>query len=199
MKKVLLTICCFLAGLGAMQAQNIQFEAVAGINISDMTHLDSKTGIHLGVRATEMLTTESNSAYVNAALLLSLKGSQLDYGNLIEVEFNAYYFEVPIHVGYKYTINDKVALFGEFGPYVAIGAFGRSKVADSSTSIKCDTFGEVGGVKRLDAGMGFRVGVEIEKRVPISIGYDFGLLDISDGDGETIKNTNFCISVGYKF
>lgn len=31
-----------------------------------------------------------------------------------------------IEVGYKHTVNDKFALFGEFGPYFACGLFGKT-------------------------------------------------------------------------
>ncbi len=200
MKKLLLLICGIVAGLGTIVAQSVQYEAIAGINVASMSHMDSKVGVHVGIKGTKMLSQETTGAYVNAALLLTQKGAQIDYGNLLEAQFTAFYFEVPIHVGFKYTVNEKVALFGDFGPYVAFGAFGKSKLAVSSATIKCDTFGDTAGVKRFDAGLGFKVGVELEKRIPVSIGYDFGLLNIDDeSEEESVKNTNFTVSIGYKF
>lgn len=74
---------------------------------------------------------------------------------------NAYYLEVPVHFGYKHTVSDKFALFGEFGPYFACGLFGKtsSNALDYddnfdfvSESEKPDTFDEF---KRFDFGLGF--------------------------------------------
>lgn len=74
---------------------------------------------------------------------------------------NAYYLEVPVHFGYKHTVSDKFALFGEFGPYFACGLFGKtsSNALDYddnfdfvSESEKHDTFDEF---KRFDFGLGF--------------------------------------------
>ena len=72
---------------------------------------------------------------------------------------NAYYLEVPVHFGYKHTVSDKFALFGEFGPYFACGLFGKtsSNALDYddnfdfvSESEKPDTFDEF---KRFDFGL----------------------------------------------
>ncbi len=60
------------------------------------------------------------------AALLSLKGTQIN-GNDASLKFNPYYLEIPIHMGYKYAINDNFAIFGNFGPYFAVGLFGKMK------------------------------------------------------------------------
>ncbi len=59
-----------------------------------------------------------------------------------------------------------------------------------------DVFGD-DGYKRFDFGLGLRAGLEFNQKVPVSIGYDFGLLDINDG--VSAKNRNLTLSVGYKF
>ena len=57
-------------------------------------------------------------------------------------------------------------------------------------------FGD-GGFKRFDFGLGLRAGLEFNQKVPVSIGYDFGVLDVADD--VSAKTRNLTISVGYKF
>lgn len=180
-------------------AQKLSGEAVAGLNIADISKYDSRIGFHAGVRGTYDFSNEYNGAYANTGALISLKGGQLDYGDMLNVNVDAYYLEIPIHVGYKHEFNDKFALFGEFGPYFGIGLFGKLKLESEGESMSVDTFSEKGGVKRFDMGLGFRLGAEIDKLIPISIGYDFGLTNINNDDNGNFKNSNLTVSVGYKF
>lgn len=210
-------------GLGSVNAQdNLKWGVVAGMNVSKMSTagLDNKIGYHVGVRAELGLPQVANGLYLDAAALISAKGAKTDAGDLGGINVNATYLEIPIHVGYKYAVNDNFNVFGSFGPYVGIGLFGKTKVDeldyDSShelvnTSYKYNTFGD--GYKRFDMGLGLNVGVEIQQKYRISLGYDFGLLKAFDaasennGDDEEMeinlasgaKNRNLTISVAYMF
>ena len=64
---------------------------------------------------------------------------------------------------------------------------------------KVDTFSDEGGVNRFDFGLGFRLGVELSNRVPISVGYDFGLVNVAKEVDEAVRNSNLTLSIGYKF
>lgn len=200
MKKLFSLLIFAIIGINAASAQKLSGEIVAGLNIADVSELDSRIGFHVGIKGTYNFSNEFNGAYANAGALISLKGGQLDYGTLLKANLDAYYLEIPVHIGYKYAFNEKFALFGEFGPYVGIGLFGKSKLESEGESISVDTFSDTGGVKRFDMGLGFRVGAEINKLIPISIGYDFGLANINEDEtGSSIKNSNLTISIGYKF
>ncbi len=39
-----------------------------------------------------------------------------------------YYLEMPIHIGYKYAVNDRVKLLAGIDPYVARRAFRKEQV-----------------------------------------------------------------------
>lgn len=201
MKKFFSLLFITIASISSAFAQNLSCEAVAGLNISDVTKFDSKVGFHAGVRGTYNFTENYVGAYVNAGALIALKGCQKDYGELLETKINAYYLEIPIHAGYKHALNENIAIFGEFGPYFGIGLFGKSKIKSEGESISVDTFSDEMGIKRFDMGLGFRLGVEFKNRIPVSIGYDFGLTNISDDseDEGSFKNSNLSISIGYKF
>ena len=52
--------------------------------------------------------------------------------------------------------------------------------------------------KPFDAGLGLGVGAEFE-RFLVDIGWDMGLVNISNNTDGNIKNQNAYLSVGYKF
>ena len=224
MKKILLFIAVMAMGLGSINAQdNLKWGVVAGMNVSKLSTagLGNKIGYHVGARAELGLSQVANGLYLDAAALISAKGAKTDAGDLGGINVNATYLEIPIHVGYKYAVSDNFNVFGSFGPYVGIGLFGKTKVDeldyDSShelvnTSYKYNTFGD--GYKRFDMGLGFNVGVEIQQKYRISLGYDFGFLKTNDSNFEEgdedfeemeidlasgAKNRNLTISVAYMF
>lgn len=187
MKKIYSILIVALATMMGFSAQAgaPQWEIVAGMNVAnlDASGCSSRIGFHAGVRSTFGIPNANQGFYVNAAALLSLKGCK---GGGITL--NPYYLDIPVHAGYKYAISESVALFGEFGPYFGIGLFGKTDGEDM--------FGE-DGFKRFDFGLGLRAGLEFNKKVPVSIGYDFGVLDVADD--VSAKTRNLTISVGYKF
>lgn len=218
MKKVLFILAVCVCG--CVSAQNLQWEGVGGLNVSNLGGLGSKVGFHVGVKTEMALPSLSDGAYANVGALFSSKGSSQDYGDLGGSNISANYLDIPIHLGYKYVLNDKFSIYGEAGPYFAIGLFGNTKTVEAEmsenyelqqTSRKSDTFGE-DGIKRFDLGLGLKVGVEFKKKYTLSIGYDWGLLDLykkaglndENGSGDIdmtpkMKNKNLAISLGYKF
>ena len=233
MKKVLLIACMALFSVCSVSAQSetfkdLQWEAVVGMNNSDIGSLGNKIGFHLGAKAEVALPSVANGVYANAGAFISLKGCKQDYGDLGKSTTNAYYLEIPIHIGYKHYVNENLSIYGEVGPYIAYGIGGKLETSDtyiegdydydsgynttiSQSKSKIDTFGD-GGLKRFDIGAGLRVGVELKNKYTFSLGYDWGFVDIYkdsdldlDNDEYTIdltpsaKNANLTISLGYKF
>ena len=211
MRKLIIVAIIFMVGVSAAMAQNLKWEAVAGMNFAkiNVPGYSSRIGFNVGLRGELELPSLYNGAYVNTAALLSLKGASLDWGELGNGKKNAYFLEIPLHLGYKHEINNDISLFGEFGPYFAIGLFGKtntgSDIEDEMESH--NTFDEF---KRFDLGIGVRIGAEIKQKYSVSLGYDHGLLNCwkSEFWGEdeddidlvsSVKNQNLYISLGYKF
>ena len=179
-------------------AQRFSFEANAGLGVASMSNIDSRMGFHIGIIGNYQFP-KSAGPYINGGLLFKLKGAQSTIKGS-RYSFGQYCFEIPVHVGYKYEFNNNVALFGEFGPYIGIGLFGGCKIKDSgSTIVDVDTYGDIGGIKRFDFGFGFKLGVELNKRIPISVGYDFGVLNVNRDEGMAVRNNYLGFSVGYRF
>lgn len=219
MKKFLTIFFATIFGVSTLSAQNFSVEAVAGMNVSNWGGLGSKVGFHAGARAELALPSLADGIYTNTALLFSSKGCKQDYGDLGKATTDAYYLELPIHIGYKFSVTDNFAVFGEAGPYVGYGLFGKSK-ADygddgySSSYDEDETSETFDMADRFDVGVGLRVGVEFKRKYSISLGYDWGLINSynsNDSDDyndngyyeidltPSMKHANLTISLGYKF
>lgn len=217
MKKILLFFALVAVGVVSINAQdNLRWGVMAGMNVSKYTFtgFDNRIGFHAGVKAELGLSQEESGAYMDFAALLTLKGAKIDGGAIASFKFNPYYLEVPVHIGYKYAVNDDFALFGSVGPYIAVGLFGKAKfnmgsaIGDLSgmegievegmegKSLSEDIFGD-DGFKRFDLGLGLKAGVEFSRKYQVAISYDFGLVDVQKDLG--MKNRNLMLSLGYMF
>lgn len=217
MKKVLLFFALVAISVVSINAQdNLKWGVMAGMNVSKytITGFDSRIGFHAGVKAELGLSQEASGAYMDFAALLTLKGAKIDGGSIASFKFNPYYLEVPVHIGYKYAVNDDFALFGSVGPYIAVGLFGKAKFNMGSAfddlaemegieiegmegkSLSEDIFGD-DGLKRFDFGLGLKAGVEFSKKYQVAISYDFGLVEVAKDSG--MKNRNLMLSLGYMF
>lgn len=220
MKKFLMTlaVACFALTASAQEKGDLRFGVTAGMNVSNITdmEMDSRIGFHVGAKAEYNIT---DNLYGNAALLFSQKGSKSEWseeGYNVESTWNPGYIELPIHIGYRYKVDEKVSIFGETGPYFAYGICGKAKdewtgtyagITESGED-KEDFFGDDKkednyGAKRFDCGWGVKVGVEAAK-FQVSLGYEYGFTkvkDINDAFEGSKKphNSNFMVSVAYMF
>lgn len=213
MKKIFTLIAAVVMGVGVASAQGLSAEAVAGLNASDWGGLGDRAGFHVGIRGEYM--TPVKGLYANAAALFSLKGCKQDYGDWGVVRSDAYYVEFPIHVGYKFAVNDSFAVFGDAGPYVAVGLFGRTHATGGNSEyFEVNSEPIFNDSRRFDVGAGLRIGVEFFQRYGFSVSYDWGLLDSNtdavDSDDyiyddiyvdltPSMKHTNLMVSFSYKF
>ncbi len=218
MKKLFLAIAACFA-IGASAQSNIQWEGVAGFNLSNYGGLGSKPGAHFGAKAEFGLPSIADGVYLNAGALFSLEGYKVDFMGIASAKANAAFLDIPIHMGYRYTINDKVAVFGEAGPYVAVGLFGKiSSSVDFMGEIEGEKLNTFDSMKRFDIGAGLKFGVEVLQKYTLSIGYDWGFMNLAksvdagttgedwsddeyEGDelNSSLKSKNLTISIGYKF
>lgn len=205
MKKVFILIAILAISFVSVNAQQkLRWGITGGMNVSSfsITGFDSRIGFHLGAKAELGLPQVTNGAYMDFGALLSLKGAQINGGSVGGLNFNPYYLEVPVHIGYKYAVNESFSLFGSAGPYLAIGLFGNASgkvnTGDDVESSEGSEpiFGE-GALKRFDFGLGLKAGAEFNQKFQISIGYDWGLIETLEYTG--LKNRNLMISLSYMF
>ena len=175
-----LTVVSFSA-----QAATPYWEAVAGLNFSTINRsgVNFRPGFHAGIRGTMEIPTVTDGFYVNAAAMFSLRGFKAD-----SVTFNPFYLDIPIHAGYKYEMDERFTVFAEAGPYLGVGLFGKAG--------GFNLFSDEVGYHRVDLGLGLHLGAEFNKRFAVSLGGDFGFLNVADGIHS--KPRNIRVTVGYR-
>ena len=213
MKKFL--ICAIALAMCAANANALENEpeegftymGLFGMNVSKIQNsgYSAKAGAMMGARVDYVLPS-AHGTYVTAGLDWTMKGGKVSA--LTEEDYEAtlkyalHYFEVPIRVGFRYNIIEELGIYGEVGPYFAVGVGGKHKCSIGDTQ---RTF------QRWDAGIGFRIGAEYNHHYNLMLGCDWGLADIYrnslrnayfDATGVSlpkVHNFNFSITLGYRF
>ncbi len=199
MKLRSLLIIAFLA-MGVVNVSAFKFEkenfrwgVTANVNMSKLTSYSNakfRGGFSVGAAGEY---TFWKDMYGLAGLSYTLKGSKYDTPG--ELKETLGYFEIPINVGYRYGINDKIGVFGETGPYIALGIHGKAKAKGyEDTKVFDDNYGG----KRFDMGWCFRAGVE-SFGVKFHIGYEFGFIKLFEKDAGSPRNANLMIGATYLF
>lgn len=234
MKKLFITALAVSLAANAFAIDNepepgMSVQVSGGMTISSLpgapkdAELGAKVGGTLAVKGQYMLPGALGT-YINAAAAWTMKGAHNGSyktpvppkGDLVNSTYNweTHYIQIPIHVGYRYNLSDKLGVYAEFGPYFSLGLSGKQKVKvdvdgyrDLSSSESL--FDEV---QRTDFGLGFLIGGEFENHYSLNLGFDWGITDLykdsfrekfaKEMPGFTLdKLHNFCatISVGYRF
>jgi hypothetical protein len=134
-----------------------------------------------------------DNTYLRTGLQFVRKGAKWDVSNY-EVKHRPCYLQIPVRYGFGYVVEDDCVFFGELGPYVALGVGGKSRSEDVDGEKNTYHFFDY--ADRFDFGFGFHVGTIVSKVHQVSIGYDFGFLNMSDAYSQ---NRNLLISYTYFF
>lgn len=238
MKKIFFLI--IVLALGTNNAKAFKYESeegltwmgLFGMNISALQNHDykAKAGAMMGARADYMLP-HAHGAYLTAGLDWTMKGGKKSDVPLEDVnmtgtgKYNLHYLEIPIRAGFRYNFSESIGVYGEVGPYFAIGVGGRHKMsidgdgpavraAEDNNTYKAfvdDVNHE--NFQRWDAGLGIRVGAEYNQHYNLLLGCDWGFADIyrdnyrdhyftthnNNSRLNKVHNFNFSITVGYRF
>ena len=212
--------------------EGISFMGLFGMNVSKLQNheYNAKVGATMGIRADYMLPN-AHGTYITAGVDWTMKGGKLSYSEMVgttnvdaTAKYALHYFEVPIRVGFRYNASDELGLYGEVGPYFAVGVGGKHKVKLDMDGDAANQIEDAGTYKafrnygypdktfqRWDAGIGFRVGAEYNEHYNLMLGCDWGLADIYrnslrddfyDNTGTSlpkVHNFNFSITLGYRF
>jgi hypothetical protein len=174
------------------------FGIKGGLNFANMTYSGEGTsasaksiiGIHVGPVADIKLL--ENLSF-NAGLIFSIKGTKTEGSSGVTSTLN--YLVVPLNIAYKFPISESAKFFLQAGPYVGYALSGKAKYSDVTENVK---FGEKGGMKRGDFGLGFGAGLEFGVIVA-SLNYELGLSNLIDDSNYKSKNKVLQISVAYMF
>lgn len=201
--------------------QPVRFTIRGGVNFANIgvsgggesESLGSRTAFNAGVGVDIPII---ESFYVQTGLFFTSKGykrtedvSVSGYSVPLTAKGTPAYLEIPILASYRYNFNDATQLEVNVGPYFAFGIGGKEKTEevtafDKSTETavieteEYDFFND--DVKKFDMGLQVGLGVTFLKHVYLGVAYEFGFVNMfKDSDGESAKNRNFMINLGYKF
>ena len=203
MKKMrFMLVVAMLAMVTAVSAQ-MNLGIKGGVNMSNFygDELDDKNvkiGFHIGLAADYDFAY--NSA-IQTGLFFTTKGFKYDTDNL-DYTVNLMYLQLPVHYAYKIDVSPGTRVVLHAGPYAAYGVGGSRKLNVGEWSTEWDVdkiFGD--GARQynaFDAGLGLGVGFEFGPLL-LDLGWDMGLVNISNVDNENVKNQNAYLSVGYRF
>lgn len=218
LRSMLLFIVVGCTSIGIFAQENkLTFGVKAGMNVSSVNgkgtdDADAKIGFNVGVTADYAIT---ENIYLLTGLEFTTKGAKYSDILMEELEevvkgdltFNPMYLQLPIHIGYKYALNDAVTLVAQAGPYFAVGVGGKATakatILGKEIKDKANIFGsgdEDLDYKRFDFGLGLAFGVEYQK-FNVKAGYDFGLVNYAPNTSGNFKtrNGNFYVTLGYHF
>lgn len=172
-----------------------------GVNMSnfygdELNDKNAKIGFHAGITADYEFAP---SMAIQSGLFFTTKGFKLKNSTLEYTE-NLMYLQVPVHFAYKQDITPGTRIVFHAGPYVAYGVAGKRNFKLGSLEGSGDKiFGDgVLQYKPFDAGLGLGVGAEFGSFL-VDVGWDMGLLNISNATSGNVKNQNAYLSLGFKF
>lgn len=225
MAVALLTLAGNAMALEYEPEPGISTQVFLGMNATKIknTGYDGKIGGVFGVKFDYVLP-KAHGTYISAGLDWTMKGAKADVLSLTGLEatdkFKLNYLEIPVHVGFRYNFSQEVGVYGEFGPYFAMGITGKHKLSvdGDGPAARADEWSynafkkstTRANFQRWDAGLGFRVGAEYNQHYNLILGCDWGITDMWRDDYRDAmwtaltplskaKNFNFTIAFGYRF
>lgn len=214
MKKNLFFILMLLCGIATMSAQGLRFGAEAAVDFSNPINStgEHRTAFHIAAKGEYNFKNASKGWYLSAALGLYSKpgedetGGEFDgVGNLSAAytfSYTPWYLQLPVHVGYRYSLSNIVSLQIETGPYFAAGIFGREHLTIAYSNgnrekYSGSCFGKDGAFHRADIGWGVAAGVQLAGHWQVGVAYNLQFNSaVKESD---IYNSVVGVTLGYIF
>ncbi len=201
MKNLKLTLIVAMLAVVSVASAQMRLGIKAGVNMSniygeDVKNTNMKIGFNAGLSADYDFAP---NVALQTGLFASTKGFKYNISTL-EYTSNLVYVQLPLHLAYKIDVTPGTKVFLHGGPYAAYGVGGKNSVAVGSLGGSSDkVFGDgLAQLKPFDAGLGIGAGFELGQ-VVIDLGWDMGLINLSNASSGTIKTQNAYLSLGYKF
>ncbi|MCT3760785.1 PorT family protein [Elizabethkingia anophelis] len=195
MKKVFLGLGIVLGTMAfAQSTAGPRFGIKAGGNLSDLTNLDrekSKIGFYAGVFMNAPISSEFS---IQPEVVYSQQGAKFkDFGNVTDLKKNLGYINVPVMVQYNATPDFYIEAGPEFG--FLVDAQDKGKV--NGVSYKSSG---TDGYNTFNFGMGLGAGYRFTPNISINARYTAGFTNIvKNNGGDSVKNNNFQLGLGYTF
>lgn len=184
---------------GGVNVASVSFRTTLGGSNDDIKY---NVGFHIGslidFKLSDMFSIETGIQLTTKGYKSILVSDHYSASN----NFYVFYSEIPLSIKYQHELNNGYKIYTSIGGYGSLVMFGlefykNNFNGDTYRSRDFYDFSEMG-IKRLDYGLTFGVGIEMNSMV-IGTSFDLGLVDIIDSDNYTIKNRVLKFSIGYRF
>ena len=204
MLRKLFVLCAVTASSFAV---NSQIEIEGGLNLSNQSSKtdgeknDTDTKMNPGFNLGAVYRVElSNNLHFLPGLVWNTRGSRYVSGGSTN-SLNLNYVTIPLNFRIHFDVSSNLKAFINAAPYVgfAISGSNRYKDSDEKEVEKVD-FSDDFGYNRLDYGLNFGFGVDLDK-FTVSAGYDFGIANIiriPSGADFKENNSTLKVTFGYK-
>ncbi|KUY31677.1 porin family protein [Elizabethkingia ursingii] len=195
MKKVFLGLGIVLGTMAfAQSTAGPRFGIKAGGNLSDLTNLDrekSKIGFYAGVFMNAPISSDFS---IQPEVVYSQQGAKFkDFGNATDIKKNLGYINVPVMVQYNATPD----FYLEAGPEFGFLVDAQDKAKLNGVSYKSSG---TDGYNTFNFGMGLGAGYRFTPNISINARYTAGFTNIiKDNGGDSVRNNNFQLGLGYTF
>ena len=218
MKKIAILSLILLLSSYWAHSQDFKYEVYGGVSLPSLSYPEKGEQAkensakilsgHLGFRtiAPIIISLNDNMLYAGVGLAFSGKGFKTKelykgFPNIV-VEGRAWSIDAPARLGYRFCINDKVAIRAELGYFVSLGLFGSwTERRGTPTKTTGDYYSmdnrEIYGGHRIDNVISSYLGA-VYNRFTAGVCYDHGIPNRA-GRPENAKSRNIQISVGYLF
>ena len=205
-KKLLLTSFLIIAGLFAKAQLSYGIKISGGIATQSINEFN--------ITSTDIITSFNIKGVVQAPVVygfwlqsglgIANKGSVL-HDAALTTTTHLTYIELPVNILRKFKFTNIGLFYIGAGGYLAEGQNGHIDYeTPSSASTEYVRFGNTNDFRKVDAGLNFLTGFELNNKITFDVEYSMGLNNIaSDPQKNTgitaIKNHIFSLGLGYMF
>jgi len=109
---------------------------------------------------------------------------------------------VPVRISYGYEVSPMVRVFAFGGPVASLSLYSKKKISPTVEGFSAydqmvDYLDGDYSFKKFDIKLGAGIGVDIAGNFRITAGYDFGLVNRYDTDGNSLHTNIFHIGIAY--
>lgn len=206
LKKPLLLLSFLLAGIVQASAQNVRYGLRAGMGFAsqsidnpDIVSTNSVTTYYLS----GFVDIPFKKIYFQPGITVLGKGVK-EYQNAQTNTITLTYLEVPLTILYKIDLPTLGKIYLGGGPYVAAGLSGNNQLESvNNTTGSNISFGNTEDFRKIDLGVNFTTGLELNNHLTFNMKYSLGINNIAasenpvDINTTSVKNRIFTIGLGF--
>lgn len=104
---------------------------------------------------------------------------------------------VPVNLNYGYDLNG-VRLFAFAGPTFQFGLMSKTKTK-SNPAIETNYYGDNSNYGRFNIYLGGGLGAELMEQIQITVGFDYGILNLYRGNDDKAKQHRYNLKIGVAY